>query len=110
MMYESLQRLATLPGDTQVHCAHEYTLANLAFAGAVEPGNEALRQRTAEAEELRSRNIPTVPSRLELELRTNPFLRSTQAPLVDNLLNAGKLASSSPVDVFAATREWKDNF
>ncbi len=110
MMYESLQRLAALPEDTRVHCAHEYTLANLAFARAAEPDNQALQQRLVEAESLRRRDIPTVPSELHLELLTNPFLRSQQSGLVDSLASQGKLSSRDPVDVFAVTRDWKDNF
>jgi hydroxyacylglutathione hydrolase len=76
MMYSSLQRLASLPDDTQVCCAHEYTLANEAFASAVEPNNKALRQRMQDDQALRQQGIPTLPSTMGLEKATNPFLRA----------------------------------
>ncbi|MFT4615306.1 MAG: hydroxyacylglutathione hydrolase, partial [Bacteroidia bacterium] len=71
MMLESLRSLAVLPADTQVYCAHEYTLANLAFAQAVEPNNQVLSERVAAAQATRERGEPTVPSELGLELATN---------------------------------------
>lgn len=110
MMHQSLEALAALPPTTRVYCAHEYTLANLAFARAVEPDNANLLQRIASAEAARSRNEPTVPSELALELATNPFLRSGQADLQASLRAQGKLAGDSPVDVFATVRAWKDSF
>ena len=74
-MHVSLSKLAALPGDTKVYCAHEYTLANIAFARAVEPDNAALLQREFDDREKRGNNIPTVPSTIQIELATNPFLR-----------------------------------
>jgi len=110
MMHESLQALAALPGATRVYCAHEYTMANLGFARAVEPDNEALRQRIAAAEATRGRNEPTVPSDLALELATNPFLRCAEPGLQDSLAAQGKLEGRESSQVFAAVRAWKDNF
>ena len=110
MMHESLQILAALPPATRVYCAHEYTMANLGFARAVEPDNEALRQRIAEAEATRGRNEPTVPSDLALELATNPFLRCAETALQDSLAEQGKLEGRGGSEVFAAVRAWKDNF
>jgi len=110
MMYQSLQSLAALPPATRVYCAHEYTMANLGFARAVEPDNEALRQRIAEAEATRARNEPTVPSELALELATNPFLRCADSKLRASLAAQGKLEGDGNADVFAAVRAWKDNF
>lgn len=110
MMHRSLQLLAALPADTRVYCAHEYTLANLAFARAVEPDNEALTRRVADAEASRARDEPTVPSRLALELATNPFLRCTEPALQASLQAQGKLVGESADEIFAAVRGWKDNF
>jgi len=110
VMFESLQRLAALPDDTRVYCAHEYTLANLAFARAVEPDNEALRERIAQAEALRDRDTPTVPSLLATERATNPFLRCSQISVRDGLAAAGRSAGSGPQDCFAQLRQWKDGF
>lgn len=110
MMYQSLQSLAALPAATRVYCAHEYTMANLGFARAVEPDNKALRQRIAEAEATRARNEPTVPSELSLELATNPFLRCADVQLRASLAAQGKLAGESNAEVFASVRAWKDTF
>jgi hydroxyacylglutathione hydrolase len=110
MMHSSLQILAALPPQTRVYCAHEYTLANLAFARAVEPANATLLRRIADAEAARERNEPTVPSDLALELATNPFLRCSQAELLASLQSQGRLEGESPADVFATVRGWKDHF
>jgi hydroxyacylglutathione hydrolase len=110
MMLQSLQALGALPPATRVYCAHEYTLANLAFASAVEPDNAALARRIAEAESTRARLEPTVPSDIALELATNPFLRCAEADLQAALRNQGKLQGESTEDVFTTVRGWKDNF
>ena len=110
MMHQSLQSLAALPPTTRVYCAHEYTMANLSFARAVEPNNTALRQRIAEAEVTRAQNEPTVPSELALELATNPFLRCADSGLRASLAQQGKMAGEDDAEVFAAVRAWKDNF
>ena len=110
-MYGSLARLAALPGDTRVYCAHEYTLGNLRFAKAVEPHNAALLARIAEAEALRAAGTPTVPSSIALERATNPFLR-TEEPAVRQALAAldESLGTAEPSACFAALRSWKDRF
>ena len=110
MMHHSLESLAALPGSTQVFCAHEYTLANLAFARAVEPGNHALADRIEAAEATRARGEPTVPSTVGLELATNPFLRCSEPELLDSLADQGRLASDHGPGVFATVRAWKDSF
>ena len=110
MMHQSLQTLAALPASTRVYCAHEYTLANLAFAAAVEPGNERLVERIARARESRERGAPTVPSNIALERETNPFLRCDRDEVVTGLQRQGRLEGDSVVDVFAAVRAWKDTF
>jgi hydroxyacylglutathione hydrolase len=110
MMHASLQRLAALPPNTRVYCAHEYTLANLDFARAVEPGNAALLQRIAEAEASRDQGQPTVPSELSLEFATNPFLRCAAPELLDSLRQQNRLEGEAPASVFATVRGWKDNF
>ena len=110
MMLQSLQALAALPPATRVYCAHEYTLANLAFASAVEPDNAALAQRVVAAKASRARSEPTVPSDIELELATNPFLRCEQPDLLAALRAQGKLQGESAADVFTTVRGWKDNF
>ncbi len=78
-MFDSLQKLAALPGDTLVCCGHEYTKANARFALSVEPGNAALQARAAEVERQREAGQPTVPTRLADEMAANPFLRAPDA-------------------------------
>ena len=78
-MYESLLKLAALPGDTKFYCAHEYTLANLLFAIAVEPDNQDIIQYQRQCEAIRAKNLPTLPSTIALEKKINPFLRCNNA-------------------------------
>ena len=78
-MFDNMQRLSALPGDTQVYCAHEYTLSNARFAVTVEPDNTALATRYAEVQAMRERNEPTVPTTIALEQATNPFMRAKSA-------------------------------
>ena len=110
MMHRSLATLAALPAETRVYCAHEYTLANLAFAAAVEPDNTALQERARDAESRRARGEPTVPSRLGLEQATNPFLRCGDEALRASLARQGVSSAGSDSDVFATVRAWKDRF
>jgi hydroxyacylglutathione hydrolase len=110
-MAASLEKLAALPEDTEVYCAHEYTLANLRFALAVEPGNTALALRMRDESAKRAVDVPTVPSSIGLERRTNPFLRYREPDIVASLVAAGKLEDgAAPVAAFAALREWKNVF
>lgn len=110
-MLASLDRLAALPDDTAVYCAHEYTLANLRFAHEVEPGNGALAERIVHAQDLRARGLPTVPSTIALEKQTNPFLRSRTPAVTARLVACGKIAAGQDdAACFAALREWKNNF
>jgi hydroxyacylglutathione hydrolase len=91
-MYSNLNRLAALPPDTRVYCAHEYTLSNGRFALTVEPDNQALVERMAAVEAARRAGEATVPTTIELERDTNPFMRA------------------GSVEVFADRRAGKDNF
>jgi hydroxyacylglutathione hydrolase len=109
-MLASLDKLAALPGATRVCCTHEYTLGNLKFARAVEPGNLELIHYSQRCEELRSRDLPTLPSTIDQEKRINPFLR-TRLPAVAQA--ARGFDPATPEDeaaVFAAIREWKNVF
>ena len=109
-MWRSLSRLAALPAETLVYCAHEYTQSNLRFALAVEPDNVALQRRASEVAQLRAADRPTVPSSIEVELATNPFLR-VRAPAVVAAAKrfSGTQAHTDEV-IFAAIRAWKDVF
>jgi hydroxyacylglutathione hydrolase len=109
-MYQSLSRLAALPDDTLVYCAHEYTLANLKFAQAVEPENQDVRRRMEHCQTLRAGNKPTVPAALALEKLTNPFLRTHAPQVVAAAERHSKKKSPDGTETFAALRAWKDNF
>jgi len=109
-MADSLGKLAALPGATLAYCAHEYTLANLRFALAVEPGNAALRERQARDQARRDRGVPTVPSSIAEERATNPFLRAGEpAVFAAAEARAGRRLADA-VDAFATLREWKNTF
>ena len=103
-MHGSLARLAALPADTMVHCGHEYTASNAAFALTVDPDNAALQRRAAAVREARERGEPTVPVRLGDELETNPFLRPHD-PAIRRTLG---MEDASDAAVFAALRRRKD--
>jgi hydroxyacylglutathione hydrolase len=109
-MLESLSKLAALPDETKVYCGHEYTLANIRFARAVDPGNAELAAREERAQRLRDAGRPTLPSTLGEERATNPFLRCAEPAVVEsaNKYLGGRIAD--PVRVFAAIREWKNRF
>lgn len=109
-MWNSLRKLAALPGGTRVYCAHEYTQSNIRFALAVEPGNAALQMRAERVAQLRSNRQATVPFTLAEELQTNPFLRSAQAGVAASAERHSGARLSSPAEVFAVLREWKNGF
>lgn len=104
----SLQRIAALPAETRVYCAHEYTLANLGFAAWVEPDSAALAARTLRAERLRESGEPTVPSTLADELATNPFMRTREPAVVAAAEAWAGQTLAGPDAVFRALRTWKD--
>jgi len=109
-MWTSLQKLAALDPATRVFCAHEYTLANLRFAAAVEPANAALAQRQARDSALRDRGQPTVPSTIADELATNPFLRAGEPAVRAAAEGHAGHVLDSDVAVFAALRAWKNGY
>ena len=109
-MMTSLSKLAALPDETQVFCAHEYTVANLKFACEADPGNATLKVRLVAEQAKRKRNIPTIPSSIGLEKATNPFLRFREPAIADLLINKGFLSVREPIAVFTALRQWKNTY
>lgn len=105
-MWESLSKLAALPADTLVYSGHEYTQSNAAFALSVDPNNVALQTRAAAIAAARAENLPTVPSPLQLERETNPFLRASDADMKAQLGMEG----APDAEVFAEIRHRKDTF
>ena len=110
-MLDSLDRLAALPGNTRVCCTHEYTLSNLKFARAVEPGNAALLHYSSQCEALRAQNQPTLPSQMALERDINPFLRVRQGQVAQAAQGYdAQVPLDDAVAVLAALRQWKNEF
>jgi len=109
-MLSSLSKLAALPDETRVYCGHEYTLANIKFARAVDPGNRELAAREERATRLRAAGRPTLPSSLGEERATNPFLRCAEPVVVESANKYLGARVADPVRVFAAIREWKNRF
>lgn len=109
-MLDSLDRLAGLPEDTLVCCGHEYTEANARFARAVDPNNEQLTARFAEAKAQRAAGSPTLPSRLGDELLANPFLRTSSREVRDGVTKHCGRMPADRVECFAELRRWKDGY
>jgi hydroxyacylglutathione hydrolase len=109
-MAHSLSKLAALPDETLVYSGHEYTLANIAFARAVEPDNEELEARAASDAQTRKSDRPTLPSTIGREKKTNPFLRCLEPAVVASANKYLGARAADPVQVFAAIRQWKNNF
>jgi hydroxyacylglutathione hydrolase len=104
----SLDRLAALPEQTLCHCAHEYTQANLGFAEWVESDSQALAERVRQVQLQRAKGLPTVPSRLDLERATNPFLRTREPNVIAAAERQAGRRLATSVEVFTALRRWKD--
>jgi hydroxyacylglutathione hydrolase len=109
-MLASLDALAALPGDTRVCCAHEYTLSNLKFARAVEPGNAKLIDYQRHCEALRARHQPTLPSTIAQERAVNPFLRTRETAVVRAAQAYNGADPADETSVFAAIRQWKNDY
>ena len=108
-MLTSLDKLASLPGNTEVCCTHEYTLSNLRFAVAVDEDNQTLAEYQMHCEKLRQQNKPTLPTSIAQELLINPFLRTRQSALISSARHFDA-AAHDDVSVFAAIRQLKNKF
>ena len=107
-MHASLTKILALPDDTEIYCAHEYTLDNIAFAKWVEPDNRDLIAREHSEQEKRHRDVPTVPSTLRLEKQTNPFLRFDEESVIRAAEQFAGRQLNNAADVFGTIRYWKD--
>lgn len=105
-MMKSLKKLTDLPDVTAVYCAHEYTAKNGEFALQFDRGNDALRKRMEEVQELRAMGKPTVPTTIGQEKKTNPFLR-THIPMIRQNLG---MPGGTALEVFTELRKRKDEF
>lgn len=109
-MLASLDTLAALPAATRVFCAHEYTLDNLRFAAAADPGNADTAAHAAWCRQQRAQGLPTLPSTLDTERRINPFLRSREPAVRGAVAAHAGAACGGDAGWFAALRRWKDDF
>ncbi|MCB2426401.1 hydroxyacylglutathione hydrolase [Methylophaga pinxianii] len=109
-LFDSLEKIKQLNDKTQLYCAHEYTLANLKFAITVDPENPALLERLAHTEALREQGLATVPSVLEEEIHTNPFLRCDNIEIKKAAEAYAGQPLDTPLAVFSVLRAWKDAF
>ena len=109
-MAHSLAKLAALPDATLVYSGHEYTMANIGFALAIEPDNTELQARAAGDAEKRKRDRPTLPSTIGREKKTNPFLRCAEPAVIASASKHLGADAGDPVQVFAAIRQWKNSF
>ena len=109
-MLASLDRLAALPGETEVCCGHEYTLANGQFAQTIEPRNAALAQRIDAVRNSRAAGRPSLPVSIAQERATNPFLRCDMPSVIAAVAAHENATPSDRIQTFAALRRWKDGF
>lgn len=109
-LYHSLQQLAALPEQTLVFCTHEYTHSNVQFALHVDPENTPLAQFALHVEHCQEQGKPTLPASLAIEKQINPFLRCHSASIISAVQQHIQQPVSDPVAVFAALRQWKNNF
>jgi hydroxyacylglutathione hydrolase len=105
-MLTSIQRLKKLNPATKVYCTHEYTAKNIAFALTLEPENADLVARKQHAQALRAQNLPSLPSSIALELKTNPFLRCSQAAIIQH----SKAENKDELSVFSAIRMLRNHY
>jgi hydroxyacylglutathione hydrolase len=109
-MTASLRKLAALPAETAVYCAHEYTMSNLRFAGVVEPENVAVQEHLQRCTTLRQTSKATLPSSMGLELNINPFLRLGAETVKRAAERHVGRTIDSETETFAVLRDWKNHF
>jgi hydroxyacylglutathione hydrolase len=108
-LHQSLEKIANLPPESKIYCAHEYTLDNIGFAKWVEADNKDLLEREARCQNLIDNDKATIPTLLSDELKSNPFMRCDKQAVIEKAekFAAKKLANST--EVFRAIRQWKDS-
>ena len=108
-MFEALKKISRLPKNTKIYCGHEYTLSNIKFALEVDPNNIKLQNEYKNVQELMKSNKPSLPTTIQKELDTNPFLRCDDLDIQKNIVKKFNV-DDSEFEIFTAIRKWKDNF
>ena len=108
-MFESLNKLSSLPKNTKIYCGHEYTLSNLKFAIEADSSNKDLIKEYEQIKRLRNIDCPSLPSTLDRELKVNPFLRYDNHSIKNKIKKEFGI-SGNGLDIFTALRKWKDSF
>ena len=108
-MFESLNKLSSLPKNTKIYCGHEYTLSNLKFAIEADSSNKDLIKEYEQIKRLRNIDCPSLPSTLDRELKVNPFLRYDNYSIINKIKKKFGI-SGNGLDIFTALRKWKDSF
>ena len=108
-MFESMKKIKSLPNDTSIYCGHEYSLQNAKFAISIEPDNKLIEARMKDIERKTLQNIDCLPTNLEIELKTNPFLRCDSKEVQENISTKFNTLKETK-EIFKALRLWKDNF
>lgn len=109
-MLNAMNYFKQLPKETEVYCTHEYSMGNLAFASAVEPNSQAIKNAIQHCTKLRDNNLPTLPTSIATELSINPFMRTSVQTVIDSASSFGEKDIVCEIEVFAAIREWKNQF
>lgn len=109
-MQQAMHFFGSLPDSTQVFCTHEYSLTNLTFAAAVEPGNADIQAAIQRCQALRANDEPTLPTTIGVEKRINPFMRSNEESIKASAEDHCGVIMNTSTEVFTAIREWKNNF
>ncbi|MDO6562517.1 hydroxyacylglutathione hydrolase [Amphritea sp. 1_MG-2023] len=109
-MHTAMEYFKSLPDNTQIYCTHEYSLANLAFAAAVEPDNAEISTAIKRCTQLRDAHQPTLPSTIAIEKQINPFLRYHTATVKHAAEQVSGAPLNSEVAIFSAIRDWKNQF
>ncbi|NVK56705.1 MAG: hydroxyacylglutathione hydrolase [Alteromonadaceae bacterium] len=109
-MHRSLNKIKRLPASTVIYCTHEYTQANVNFALAVEPDNSALLEYDQWVKDMRSQQLPTLPTLLATQITINPFLRCDITAVKESVIAQANTELSDEIAVFTHLRQWKDNF
>lgn len=109
-MLQSIDKFKKMPDNTQVFCAHEYTLDNIDWALQVDPDNQDLQVWQTQAKLLREQNKPTIPTRISMELGLNPFMRTSDETIRQSAEKYAGQSLAEPQDVLHHLREWKNSF